>query len=89
VPEAGSAAADGAERDASPLVTPGDRAASGSAQLVIGGIIVIIGAWFLLGAYVPAVDLGRLWPVALIVIGLVILASGMRARPPTPPSGPG
>ena len=62
--------------------------ASGSAQLVIGGIIVIIGAWFLLEAYVPALDLGRFWPVALIAIGLAILAAGMRARPPTPPSGP-
>ncbi|MGZ8513006.1 MAG: PspC domain-containing protein [Candidatus Limnocylindria bacterium] len=89
VPEAGSAAADDAEMDAAPLATPGDRGASGSAPLVIGGIIVIIGAWFLLGAYLPAVDLGRLWPVALIGIGLVILVSGMRARPPTPPSGPG
>jgi hypothetical protein len=89
VPEAGSADAVGAEMDAPPPATGGDGRASGSAQLVIGGIIVIIGAWFLLGAYLPAVDLGRLWPVALIVIGGVVLAAGMRARPPTPPSGPG
>ncbi len=89
VPEAGSADADSAELDASSLATGGDRRASGSTQLVIGGILVIIGAWFLLGAYLPAVDLGRLWPVALIAVGVVVLASGMRARPPTPPSGPG
>lgn len=60
-------------------------AGSGSAQLVIGGILILIGVWFLLEAYVPAFDAGRVWPVALIALGLVILAFGMRGRPSPPP----
>jgi hypothetical protein len=47
---------------------------------VVGVGLVLIGVWFLVREYVPAVDWDLLWPVILIGIGALILVSSSRRR---------
>ena len=59
---------------------PADR--GGSASLILGVIILAIGAWFFatqtLGLDLPDLDWGQLWPVILIVLGGWIVYSSVR-----------
>ncbi|MDI6871260.1 MAG: PspC domain-containing protein [Bacillota bacterium] len=43
-----------------------------------GAILLILGALFLLENLLPWFHLGRLWPVALIVVGVALLVRGRR-----------
>jgi phage shock protein PspC (stress-responsive transcriptional regulator) len=55
----------------------------GSGGAVIFGVILIgLGVWFLIDQYVPAINSDLLWPVALVVLGVVLLAIALR-RPPS------
>jgi phage shock protein C len=56
------------------------RERRGSSGLVIGLILIVLGAVFLLREYVPAFDWDRLWPVALIAVGVVLLAASLGRR---------
>lgn len=54
---------------------------------VVGGVILLaIGAWFLadvtLGLDLPVVHLGEVWPLALVALGLAVVASGATRRRP-------
>jgi hypothetical protein len=55
-----------------------------TASRIWGLILVLIGLWFFaeftLGYSLPAVPWGELWPVALIVLGLLVIARGMARR---------
>jgi phage shock protein C len=53
--------------------------------LIIGGFFVLIGAWFLLEEYVPAFRADLFWPLALVGLGVVILAAALRPRDQIPP----
>ena len=59
---------------------PADR--GGNASLILGIIILAIGAWFFatqtLGLDLPDLDWGQLWPVILIVLGGWIVYSSVR-----------
>ncbi|MGE5553878.1 MAG: PspC domain-containing protein [Betaproteobacteria bacterium] len=44
----------------------------------VGALLLILGSIFLLDNLVPWFHLGRLWPVALIVVGAALLARGRR-----------
>jgi phage shock protein C len=93
VPEepAPMAAADAVDPDAPPATddgmpvapahapAPGPRS-EGRAGIVVGVGLVLIGVWFLVREYVPAVDWDLLWPVILIGIGALILVSSSRRR---------
>jgi phage shock protein C len=62
----------------------------GSGGLLIGALLVIAGVYFLVREYIPNIDLNWLWPAALILLGVVVLASAFR-RPSdgsTPPGSP-
>ena len=51
----------------------------GSGGAVIFGVILIaLGAWFLIDQFVPAIDTDLLWPVALVVLGIVLLVIALR-----------
>ena len=50
------------------------------AAAVLGVALVIVGAYFLLREYVPAFDADRFWPIALIVLGVVLLVAAIRPR---------
>lgn len=47
-----------------------------NAPVVIGAILILVGALFLLRQFI-AIDLGRLWPIAVIVIGLLLVISAL------------
>jgi phage shock protein PspC (stress-responsive transcriptional regulator) len=53
------------------------RRRSGNPGLIFGLILVVLGAWFLLDRYIPALDLSWFMPAALIVIGLVLVVGAM------------
>jgi phage shock protein PspC (stress-responsive transcriptional regulator) len=56
------------------------RASGGSAGMVVGIGLVLLGVWFLLREYVPAIDWGLIWPLVLVGIGALILVTSMRRR---------
>ena len=56
------------------------RERRGSSGLVLGLILIVLGAVFLLREYVPALDWDRMWPIALIAIGVVLLAASFGRR---------
>jgi phage shock protein C len=52
----------------------------GNGALVFGGLLVIIGGWFLLRDLLPAFDDRLVLPGFLIVIGVFLLLGSMRRR---------
>jgi len=54
-----------------------DRRGAGNAGMVFGLILVVLGSWFLLDRYVPALDLSWFMPGALIVVGLVLVVGAL------------
>jgi phage shock protein C len=49
--------------------------------LAVGGALVLLGAWFLLRDLFPVLDPGRLWPAALVLLGIgVIVWAYQRSR---------
>jgi phage shock protein PspC (stress-responsive transcriptional regulator) len=52
----------------------------GGGALVFGLILILIGGYFLLRQFVPALDLGLIWPVVVIVLGLVLILGSLRSR---------
>ena len=65
------------------------RAAHGESNFpgaaVAGGILIILGAFFLAREFLPEIDFDFVWPVALIAVGAVLVVSAMR-RPGDPGS---
>jgi phage shock protein C len=52
--------------------------APGNASVLIGASLIVIGAYFLVRQYLPAIDFGFIWPVILIALGVVLLLGAMR-----------
>jgi len=50
---------------------------SRSAGLIVGVLLIVIGAVFLVRAWLPAIDLDLLWPLALVALGVVVLVVGL------------
>jgi len=62
---------------------PGQPAPPGhgrrSGGVTAGVVLIAIGLIFLVNVFIPGLDIGRLWPLILVVIGVVIIArSGRR-----------
>jgi phage shock protein PspC (stress-responsive transcriptional regulator) len=55
-----------------------------SAGIVFGLILILVGGWFLVKAYVPALDDRWLWPGIIVAIGLLLVVAAIRR--PAPPS---
>jgi phage shock protein PspC (stress-responsive transcriptional regulator) len=53
------------------------RRANRNPGMIFGLILVIVGAWFLLDRYIPALDMSWFMPGALIVIGLVLVVGAL------------
>ena len=48
---------------------------------LIGGLVLItLGCLFLVDRFVPAIDFGDLWPILLVVIGAVVIATNLSGR---------
>ena len=52
---------------------------SGQGALIIGGVLIVVGAWALIGQYVD-LDWSRIWPVGLVVAGLLIVLASFTRR---------
>jgi len=70
------------EPAAAPRVTGRTRTrrTTGGGGLVFGAILILVGAYFLVREYVPAIDLDVVWPVAVIVIGGLLVLTALRPR---------
>ena len=60
----------------------------GRAGLIFGGILVLIGVWFLVRRYIPAFDGDFLGPIILIGIGAIVLAGALRRNDEDGPTKP-
>jgi phage shock protein PspC (stress-responsive transcriptional regulator) len=83
---AGQPADQAADQPAGASVTsapaPARRRSSGGGSLIFGLILVGVGAWFLIREYVPQIDTDLLWPIGLVVLGIVLVVASLR-RPRT------
>jgi phage shock protein C len=85
-PEAAAAAGGGV-----PPLSPGQEWAArrrerrhrsgGGGALVLGAVLVLVGAWFLAREWIPALRTELIWPWFVILLGLVLLVSAVRSRP--------
>lgn len=57
------------------------RRGTGSGGMIFGLILIGLGIWFLVDQFVPGIDRDLLWPIGLVLLGLVLLAVSMRRRP--------
>ena len=58
---------------------PAKQDNNGNRSKMAGGILVALGAYFLLERFLPAwFDLGKMWPLLLILIGIAIIFRGGR-----------
>jgi phage shock protein C len=64
-----------AERDARRAARRARREGrdSGSGALVAGAVLVLLGVYFLARQYLPGIEVDRLWPAALVVIGVLLV----------------
>ena len=72
-----------------------ERTGGMSPAILVGGFLVILGAFFLFREFFPRVDFDWLWPLLLVVVGglLIVTAVGRGPRsgestPPPPPEPP-
>lgn len=49
-----------------------------SGGVIVGVILIVVGVWYLLREYVPALDPGRFWPFAIVALGVVLLLFAFR-----------
>ena len=57
------------------------RRHSGGGSWVIGLFLIGLGLYFLAREYFPAVNVDRLWPLGLVLLGVVLLLGALRRRP--------
>jgi phage shock protein PspC (stress-responsive transcriptional regulator) len=55
------------------------RRSGAGGGLVFGAILILVGAYFLVREYVPDLDLDLVWPVAVIVLGGLLVLTSMRS----------
>jgi phage shock protein C len=71
-----------AERDARRAARRAHRAANPdagrTAALVIGGLLVLVGVGFLLRDIIPAFDFDYVWPLILVILGVLVLVAAFR-----------
>ena len=54
---------------------------SGSGSWVVGLVLIGLGLYFLAREYLPDIDFDRLWPLGLVLLGLILLVGAIRKRP--------
>lgn len=82
IPGWGAPSSAGARREARRAARAERRAAGESfggvpGSVVGGAILILIGAFFLVREFLPAVDFDVLWPLGLVGVGVVLLVSAL------------
>src|SRR5262249_42850770 len=54
---------------------------------VLGGLLVLLGVFFLVRQYLPSIDFNWFWPVVLVAVGALLLLSAIGRGPNS--GGPG
>jgi hypothetical protein len=49
--------------------------------LVVGGFLVVLGVFFLVREFLPAIDFDWFWPLMLVVLGIVLVAAALGRGP--------
>jgi phage shock protein C len=75
-PEGGAAASPGSGGYPAPVVRH-HRRGSGNGTLIFGLILIGVGAWFLVRQYLD-INVDRLWPVGLVLLGVLLLLVSLR-----------
>jgi phage shock protein PspC (stress-responsive transcriptional regulator) len=57
------------------------RSRSGGGSWIFGLILIGLGVYFLAREYLPEINVDRLWPLGLVLVGLVLLVGALRRRP--------
>ena len=57
------------------------RRDSGSGSWIFGLVLIGLGVYFLAREYYPQIHFDRLWPLGLVLIGLILLFGAIRRRP--------
>jgi len=53
----------------------------GRGALILGALLILVGAWFFAKQFIPLLDEAQVWPVILIALGVLLLGgSVMRPR---------
>lgn len=56
------------------------KAEPGKSSLILGIILITIGALFLLSRIIPRIDFINFWPVLLLIVGVVMIVMGFKER---------
>ncbi len=56
------------------------RHRSGGGGIVVGSLLILIGAWFLARDWIPWLRTAELWPILLVLLGIVLLVGAMGRR---------
>jgi hypothetical protein len=51
-------------------------------------VLILLGVWFLAREYIPGIDLDRIWPFALLGLGVILLVFSFGGRPGGRGEGP-
>jgi phage shock protein C len=81
------AAAAAARRDARAARRAGRDRDGRPGAIIIGALLVLLGAWFLVRQYLPTVDWDWFWPLILVALGVVVLVLAVRPRSDGPHDG--
>jgi phage shock protein PspC (stress-responsive transcriptional regulator) len=53
---------------------------SGGGGLVLGAILILVGAWFLARDWIPWLRSAEVWPLIIIAVGVILLVTSLRPR---------
>jgi len=60
--------------------SPGNFKPRNDGGLIVGIVLITLGGMFLISRLIPHIDFRDIWPVILIVVGLVIIATNFRVK---------
>lgn len=60
---------------------PRARRSSGGGSWIFGLVLIGLGLYFLAREYLPDINFDRLWPLGLVLLGVVLLFGAIRRRP--------
>lgn len=70
-----------AEARAARRAARGDRDYGMTGGVLVGGLLVLLGVFFLVRQYLPTIDFNWFWPVVLVALGAVLLLSAVGRGP--------